>query len=107
MFSAILTLITALAMAVTAAAFAIFGIMAVFAGAPIAALIMGCVIELGNIVGVSWVYRHWKERTSIKFFMLPAVLVAMLLTSMGIFGFLSKAHLEQKYFILIIILHSR
>lgn len=95
MFFAIITLVTALAMAVTAAAFAIFGIMAVFAGAPIPALIMGTVIELGKLVGVSWIYRHWKERTTIKVFMLPAVIVAMFLTSMGIFGFLSKAHLEQ------------
>ena len=95
MFFAILTLVTALAMATTAAWFAIAGIIAVFAGAPIPALIMGAVVEAGKVVGVSWIYRHWKEKTSIKFFMLPAVIVAMLLTSMGIFGFLSKAHLEQ------------
>ena len=95
MFFAILTLITALAMATTAATFAIFGIMAVFAGAPIPALIMGIVIELGKIVGVSWVYRNWKEKTSLKFSMIPALIIAMLLTSMGIFGFLSKAHLDQ------------
>jgi len=95
MFFAVLTLITALAMASVAAWFAIAGIMAVFAGAPIPALIMGAVIELGKVVGVSWIYQNWKEKTSIKFTMLPAVIVAMLLTSMGIFGFLSKAHLEQ------------
>lgn len=95
MFFAVLTLFTALAMAGTAATFAIMGIMAIFAGLPYHALVMGIVIELGKIVGVSWLYRNWASPTKIKFAMLPLVLVAMLLTSMGIFGLLSKAHLEQ------------
>lgn len=95
MFFAVLTLFTALAMAVTAATFAIMGIMAIFAGLPYHALIMGIVIELGKIVGVSWLYRNWGQTTKIKYMMAPLVLVAMLLTSMGIFGLLSKAHLEQ------------
>ena len=94
MFLGIITLITALLMASTAAWFAIVGIMAIFAGAPIAALIMGAVIELGKVVGVSWLYRNWKEKTSLKGGVI-LVGIAMLLTSMGIFGFLSKAHLEQ------------
>lgn len=91
----IITLITALAMATTAAVFAIFGILAIFAGMPAFALVMGTVIELGKVVGVSWIYRNWKEPTRIKYFMIPLVFVAMLLTSMGIFGLLSKAHLDQ------------
>lgn len=95
MFFGILTLVTALIMASTAAWFAIAGIVAVFAGAPIAAFIMGAVIELGKVVGVSWLYRNKDEPTKIKYALLPLVVIAMLLTSMGIFGFLSKAHLEQ------------
>jgi hypothetical protein len=95
MFFAILTLFTALAMAGTAATFAIMGIMAIFAGLPTHAMIMGVVIELGKIVGVSWLYRNWSATTKIKWAMVPLVIVAMLLTSMGIFGLLSKAHLEQ------------
>lgn len=95
MFFAILTLFTALAMAGTAAAFAIFGIVAIFAGLPTHAMIMGVVIELGKIVGVSWLYRNWSAATRIKWAMVPLVILAMLLTSMGIFGLLSKAHLEQ------------
>lgn len=91
----IITLITALAMATTAAVFAIFGILAIFAGMPTFALVMGTVIELGKVVGVSWIYRNWTEPTRIKYFMIPLVFVAMLLTSMGIFGLLSKAHLDQ------------
>lgn len=95
MLFGLLTLFTALAMAGTAAVFAIFGIMAIFAGMPMYAMVMGGVIELGKIVGVSWLYRNWKEATKIKYAMLPLVFLAMLLTSMGIFGLLSKAHLEQ------------
>ena len=95
MFFALITLITALSMATVAAWFAIAGIMAVFAGAPTPALIMGIVVEAGKIIGVSWIYRYWKEKTKLKWAMVPVVIVATLLTSMGIFGFLSKAHIEQ------------
>jgi len=82
-------------MATVAAAFAIAGIIAVFSGAPIAALVMGSVVELGKVVGVSWLYRNKDEDTNIKYALFPLVIIAMLLTSMGIFGFLSKAHLQQ------------
>lgn len=95
MFFGVIVLITALAMASTAAWFAIAGIVAVFSGAPLPALIMGAVIETGKVVGVSWLYQNHKEPTKIKYALAPLVVVAMLLTSMGIFGFLSKAHLEQ------------
>ena len=92
---AIITLLTALSMATVAAVFAIYGIIAIFAGMPQFALVMGAVIELGKVVGISWLYRNWNEPTKIKYAMTPLVLIAMLLTSMGIFGLLSKAHLEQ------------
>lgn len=82
-------------MAGTAAIFAIFGIVAIFSGMPVHAFIMGCVIESGKLVGVSWIYRNWEEPTRLKYFLMPLVLLAMLLTSMGIFGLLSKAHLDQ------------
>lgn len=95
MIFAYITLLTALTMAATAAAFAIFGIVAIFAGLPTFAMIMGIVIETGKIVGVSWIYRNWEEDTVLKYAMIPPVLLAMALTSMGIFGLLSQAHIEQ------------
>ena len=95
MFFAIITLITALALAGTAAAFAVLGIMAIFSGLSTHAMIMGIVIELGKIVAVSWVYRHWEERTVLKYLMIPFIIMAMLLTSMGVFGLLSRAYIEQ------------
>jgi len=90
-----LTLLTGLALSTIAAWFAVEGIMAIFAGLAIYAMIMGIVIEAGKVVGVTWIYRHWAEKTRLKYVMIPFVLVMMLLTSMGIFGLLSKAHLEQ------------
>lgn len=90
-----ITLLTGLSLSIVAAVFAIVGIMSIFAGLPIYAMIMGIVIEAGKIVGVTWIYRHWAEKTKLKFAMIPVVIVAMLLTSMGIFGLLSRAHLEQ------------
>lgn len=90
-----LTLITGLALSVVAAFFAIVGIMAIFAGLPMYAMIMGIVVEAGKIIGVTWIYRNWANKTKLKFAMIPVVIVAMLLTSMGIFGLLSRAHLEQ------------
>ena len=91
----ILTLITGLALSVVAAWFAIIGIMAIFAGLPIYAMIMGIVVEAGKIIGITWIYRNWENKTRLKLAMIPVVIVAMLLTSMGIFGLLSKAHIEQ------------
>lgn len=95
MLLAIITLMTALAMAGAAAWFAIVGIMAIFAGLPTYALVMGCVVELGKVVGVSWVYRNWQEPTKLKYIAIPPIILAMLLTSLGVFGLLSKAHIEQ------------
>lgn len=89
------TLFAALGLAGVAATFAIFGIVAIFAGAPLAAAIMGAFIELGKLTAVSWVYRNWDVKTSLKIPGLFFVFVAMMLTSMGIFGYLSKAHVEQ------------
>lgn len=90
-----IVLLTALGLGAGAAGFAIVGIMALFSGAKVAAFIMGALIESGKVVSVSWVYRNWNEKTKLKYALLPLIAVSMMLTSMGIFGFLSKAHIEQ------------
>lgn len=95
MFFGILTLITGLALSVVAAWFAIEGIMAIFAGLPAYAMIMGIVIEAGKVVGITWIYRHWTKKTVLKWIAIPLVAIAMGLTSMGIYGLLAKAHIEQ------------
>lgn len=96
MFFGILTLITALSIAGVAAWFSIAGLMAIFSASAVSIAVMAGVLEVGKLVTASWLYRHWREtRFLMKTYMTVAVLVLMLITSMGIFGYLSKAHLDQ------------
>lgn len=96
MLFSILTLLSALSIAGTAAYFSIIGLIAIFPASAGAILIMGIVLEAGKLVTASWLYRNWKSSTLLlKSYLTLAVIVLMLITSMGIFGFLSKAHLDQ------------
>tara|TARA_B100001123_G_scaffold122663_1_gene142784 strand:- start:6438 stop:7820 length:1383 start_codon:yes stop_codon:yes gene_type:complete len=96
MFMAILTLLTALSISAVAIYYSIAGLAAIFAAAAIPIMIMGTVLEVGKLVAASWLYQNWKAAPgAIKTYLSIAVVVLMLITSMGIFGFLSKAHVEQ------------
>jgi hypothetical protein len=90
------TLFVALLIEVVGAYYSITGLAAIFSGAVIPILIMGGSLELGKVVAAVWLKNNW-ERASLTFklYLLPAVVVLMLITSMGIFGFLSKAHNDQ------------
>ena len=93
---AILTLITALSISAVAIYYSILGLAAIFAGAAIPIMVMGSVLEVGKLVTASWLYQNWKVAPRfIKAYLSIAVVVLMFITSMGIFGFLSKAHVEQ------------
>jgi hypothetical protein len=86
----------ALAISGVAAWYSIAGLVAIFSGASTAIIIMGGVLEAGKLVTASWLYRNWKQVPFLlKTYLTTAVVVLMLITSMGIFGFLSKAHLEH------------
>ena len=92
----IITFLTSLAIACVAGWFSIAGLMAVFAGAAMPALVMGAVLEVGKLVTASWVYNNWEYATwQLKVPLVTFTIILMFITSMGIFGFLSKAHLEQ------------
>lgn len=96
MFMAILTLLVAIAISAVAAWYSIVGLMAIFAAAAIPIAIMGAVLEVGKLLTASWLYQNWKEAPKIlKSYLTIAVVVLMFITSMGIFGFLSKAHIDQ------------
>ena len=96
MFFGILTLIVGLAISGVAAWYSIVGLMAIFAAAKIPIAIMGAVLEVGKLLTASWLYQFWeKTNTLLKTYFTIAVVVLMFITSMGIFGFLSKAHLDQ------------
>ena len=92
----IITFITAITIAAIAAWFSVAGLMAIFTASAISVAIMAVALEVGKLVSASWVYRNWKRAPFLlKSYLTVAVIILMLITSMGIFGFLSKAHLEQ------------
>ena len=96
MFFGLLTLLVALAISTVAAYYSIVGLMAIFAGATTAIAIMGVVLEIGKLVCASWTFQNWKTSPfTIRSYFIIAVIVLMLITSLGIFGFLSRAHIQQ------------
>ena len=96
MFFGLLTLLVALAISTVAAYYSIVGLMAIFAGATTANAIMGVVLEIGKLVCASWTFQNWKTSPfTIRSYFIVAVIVLMLITSLGIFGFLSRAHITQ------------
>jgi len=95
-FFGLLTLLTALAISTVAAWYSIIGLMAIFAGATTAIMIMGIVLEIGKLICASWTFTNWRKCPVImKTYFIVAVIVLMLITSLGIFGFLSRAHITQ------------
>ena len=96
MFLAILTLITALCISAVAIYYSVAGLVAIFAAAAIPIMIMGSVLEVGKLVTAVWLHKYWKQAAWwLRTYLSVAVIVLMFITSMGIFGFLSKAHIEQ------------
>lgn len=89
-------LATALLLSTVAAWYSIAGLVAIFSAAAIPVIIMGGSLELGKIVATVWLHNNWRRAPLMfKVYLVPAVAFLMLLTSMGIFGYLSKAHSDQ------------
>lgn len=98
MFLTYLTLISGISLSIIAAGYSIIGLAALFAGATTAIYAMGGALEVAKLVMASWLYNNWKSPLlpkSIKYYLTSAVVVLIFITSVGIFGFLSKAHLDQ------------
>jgi len=96
MFLAILVLLVALSLSGIAAYYSIIGLAAIFAAAVIPIIIMGGILEVAKLTVTVWLHQHWdRARWVMKLYLVPAVAVLMFITSMGIFGFLSKSHIEQ------------
>ena len=96
MFLSYLILFTALCLSGVAAFYSIVGLTAIFAAAVIPIIIMGGILEVAKLVVTVWLHEYWpKVKLSMKSYLVSAVVVLMFITSMGIFGFLSKAHIEQ------------
>ena len=96
MIFGILTLITALAISAVAIYYSVAGLVAIFAAAAVPIMIMGGTLEIAKLVTAVWLHKYWDRATWwLKSYLSIAVVVLMFITSMGIFGFLSKAHIEQ------------
>jgi hypothetical protein len=91
-----LTLLVALTLSTIAAWYSIIGLTTIFAGAVVPVIIMGSALELAKIITTVWLRKYWhRAGLLIKLYLVPAVMAIALITSMGIFGFLSKAHMDQ------------
>jgi len=96
MFFGILTLVTALTISAVAIWYSVAGLAAIFAAAVVPIVIMGTVLEVSKLVTAVWLHRYWHQATWwLKTYLTTAVVVLMFITSMGIFGFLSNAHVQQ------------
>jgi hypothetical protein len=85
-----------MALSGVAAYYSVIGLAAIFPGSFWPIIIMGTVLEAAKLVTVSWLYRNWKVvHIGMKSYLTVATIILMLITSMGIFGYLSKAHLEH------------
>ena len=91
-----ITFLTAISLSGIAAYYSIIGLAAIFVGAFWPVVFMGSVLEVSKLVTASWLYRNWKVApVLLKSYLTAAVVLLMLITSMGIFGFLSKAHIDS------------
>jgi cytochrome c oxidase subunit IV len=96
MWFGIITLATALIISISAAYYSILGLTAIFAAAFWPIVILGSSLEVGKIVSTLWLHKYWhRAELQYKIYLCSAVLILMVLTSMGVFGFLSKAHTDQ------------
>jgi len=96
MSQVILPFLTSIALASVAAFFSIIGLAQIFPGSFWPIVIMGTILEIAKLVTVSWLYNNWKETTLLlKTYFISAIVIIMLITSMGIFGYLSRAHIES------------
>jgi hypothetical protein len=96
MWFGLLTLATALIISISAAYYSILGLTAIFAAAFWPIVILGSSLEVGKVVSTLWLHKYWhRAEMQYKIYLCTAVAILMLLTSMGVFGFLSKAHSDQ------------
>ena len=91
-----ITFLTAFALSSCAAFYSVIGLAAIFPGSFLPIIIMGSVLEVAKLVTTSWIYRNWDSAPRMmKYYMVTSIVILMTITSMGIFGYLSKAHLEH------------
>lgn len=96
MLLGITTLFVAISISVIAAYYSIIGLTAIFAAAFLPIVLMGSVLEVGKLLATVWLHQNWNRAPKvIRAYLVTAVIVLMFITSMGVFGFLSKSHVQQ------------
>ena len=97
MLTIFITFLSAISISAIAAGYSIIGLATLFAGAVVPIIAMGSALEVGKLVAASWLYHNWRSDIPrlLKAYLFTAIIVLIFITSMGIFGFLSKAHLDQ------------
>lgn len=96
MFFALLTFLSAVSISLTAAYFSVIGLATMFPGSKEAIIIMGGVLEIGKLIASVWLHHNWNNTFRfLKWYLLFSVVILSLITSMGIFGFLSRSHVEH------------
>lgn len=96
MFFIAILLLTAFTLSGIAAYYSIIGLIAIFSGAPLPVAVMGASLEVAKLVTASWLYRNWSDSPRwMKYYFFVAVVILMIITSLGIFGYLSKAHIDS------------
>jgi hypothetical protein len=96
MTQVLLPFLTAIALSAIAAFYSVIGLAQIFPGSFWPIIIMGSVLEVAKLVTVSWLYNNWNDTIRImRYYFLSAIILLMLITSMGIFGYLSRAHIES------------
>src|SRR5210317_830607 len=89
-----LALLTSIVIAGIAAYFSVIGMATMFAGAYLGTIVMMSALETGKLVTAAYLHLLWEKLNYLKYYLLTSVAVLMLITSLGIFGYLSKANIE-------------
>ena len=96
MLTTVLMFVAAVSLSAIAGYYSVLGMASIFAGSAIAVMTMTATLEASKVIVASWLYNNWKQTPFLlKSYLTAAVVVLMLITSIGIFGYLSKAHIEQ------------
>jgi hypothetical protein len=96
MLTTVLMFVAAICLSIVAGYYSVLGMASIFAGSAVAVMIMTAILEASKVIVASWLYNNWKQTPLLlKSYLTAAVVVLMLITSIGIFGYLSKAHIEQ------------
>lgn len=97
MFYAVSVFCSALFISLTAAYFSVLGLAAMFPGSQASVIVMGAVLEVGKLMGAVWLHKNWRDMGRIiRYYLLLSIFILIGVTSMGIFGYLSKAHIEHQ-----------